>query len=194
MIRGAAPAIVNGTLLLAAPFCSTCTVPVCDPAAIVATICVSPQLVTTPDAVPNQTWPVPCAAPKLEPLIVTDVPAVPLPGVALEITGVRTVSGREFDFRSDRRTCTVPDDAPAAIRAVIAPSVQVSTIPTFVPSQRLDVPCVAPKFVPVTVTCVPANPVDGDTSLMMGSDRTVIVLLDAVVTVPNWSTALALNV
>src|SRR5689334_3617635 len=126
--------------------------------------------------------------------MVTDVPAVPLSGVALEITGVRIVSGRAFDFRSGRRTCTVPDDAPAAIRAVIAPSDQVSTIPTFVPSQRLDVPCVAPKFVPVIVSSVPANPEDGDTSLMTGSVRTVIVLPDAVVTVPNWSTAMAVSV
>src|SRR5687767_7458311 len=99
VIFGAAPVIVSGTALLATPFCSTCTLPVCDPAAIVATTCVALQLVTTPAAVPSHTWPVPCPEPKLEPLIVTAVPTPPLPGVALLITGVRTVMDTVFDIR-----------------------------------------------------------------------------------------------
>jgi hypothetical protein len=52
-----------------------------------AIICESVQLVTTPRAVPSQTNPVFCVSPKLQPEIVTSVPATALVGVTEEIDG-----------------------------------------------------------------------------------------------------------
>jgi len=68
---------VKGTELEAIPFWRICAVPVTEPAATVATTCVSVQLTTVPHLLPKRTLPEPCALPNPEPVIVTCVPAVP---------------------------------------------------------------------------------------------------------------------
>src|SRR5258708_11415670 len=130
---------VNGSALPQTPFCRTCTLPVFDPAATVATICVSVQLVTTPAEVPSHTWPVPCAAPKPEPEIVTCVP--PPPTDRFVIVAVGTAKASEFDTVPSRRTCTVPDCEPVDTAATISVSLHETTVPGFVPSQTTADPC-----------------------------------------------------
>ena len=56
----------NVTALLITPFCRIRALPEVAPGATVAPTWVSLQFCTTPFKVPNHTWPVPCAAPKLE--------------------------------------------------------------------------------------------------------------------------------
>ena len=48
----------------------------------------------TPLRVPSETWPMPCSAPKPDPVIVTGVPGTPTVGVTVEIVAVPTVRGR----------------------------------------------------------------------------------------------------
>ena len=66
----------------------TCAVPVVDPAATVAMICVSLQLTTFALVLPSQAMLVPCVDPNPVPEIVTCVPGTPLVGVT-----VRTRAG-----------------------------------------------------------------------------------------------------
>jgi len=87
----------NGNASLMTPFCRTRAEPVVDPDATVATICVSLQLCTTPLEAPSHTWPLPCVAPKPEPLIVTCVPGTPLDGEAYEMVVVFTLNWPALD-------------------------------------------------------------------------------------------------
>jgi hypothetical protein len=59
-----------------------------------------------------------------------------------------------------------------ATRPVIDVSVHVSTTKPFAPAglgnSTLPAPCVAPKFVPVIVSCAPHNALVGDTDVTVG--------------------------
>src|ERR1700730_907377 len=87
----------KGTWLLQTPFCRTWAHPDVDPNATTATIWVSLQLCTTPFAVPSQTWPLLCSAPKPEPLIVTCVPGTPLAGDTVKMVVVLTLKATALD-------------------------------------------------------------------------------------------------
>ena len=123
----------------------------------------SPQVCTTALAVPSQTWPFPCTAPKYEPEMVTCVPGTPLAGVMPEMVAVLTVKGTELDQNPICRTRAVPDEEPDATVATICPSLQLTTVARVVPSQAVPVPCVDPKPEPEIVTCVPAVALAGET-------------------------------
>ena len=94
-----------------------------------ATIRVSLQLCTTPAAVPSHTWPVPCAAPKPEPAIVTEVPGNPMVGVTVEIVGVITVKATALDNAPPRCTWALPLRALVATVATTCESLQLTTDP-----------------------------------------------------------------
>ncbi len=155
------------------PFWSTQAIPVADPVATAATTWASLQLCTTPGTVPSHTCPLPWAAPKPEPAIVTTVPGTPLDGVTLEIVAVATLKGTALDQAPFCCTWTLPDAALEATAATICPSLQLTTAPRAVPSHTVPVPCAAPKPEPETATCTPAEPDVGETLEMLGGFVTV---------------------
>src|SRR5260221_9387 len=134
--RAAPPVTVKARVLLNTPFCRTCALPVVDPSATVAAICVSLQLVTVAVAVPSHTRPMPWLAPKFAPVIVTAVPTGPLEGVTSLTVATGIVNANAFDDRSGRRTCTVPELDPVGTVATICVSLQEKIEPGLVPSQR----------------------------------------------------------
>lgn len=89
--------IVKATELLHTPFCRICADPDAAPVATVARTCPSLQLVTEPGVFPSQTTPLPCTAPKPEPMIVTCVPGTPFVGVTLEIVAAFIVKRTAFE-------------------------------------------------------------------------------------------------
>src|SRR5256712_237286 len=78
---------VNASPLLATPPTVTTTLPVVAPAGTGTTMLVAAQLVGVAVVPLNLTVLVPCVAPKLVPVIVTDVPAGPLVGASDVIAG-----------------------------------------------------------------------------------------------------------
>jgi len=113
--------------LLKTPFCSTRALPLPDPVATWATIWPSLQLCTTAGRVPSHTCPLPCAAPKPDPAIVTEVPGTPLAGVTLEIVAVLTLKGTLLDQAPPCCTCAFPEVAFKATVATICVSLQLTT-------------------------------------------------------------------
>src|SRR5215467_13424760 len=85
------PLTVKGTPLLATPPTVTTTFPLVAPAGTEATIAVALQLVGVTVVPLKVTVLVPCVAPKLEPLIVTEVPTGPEVGERLAIAGLPPV-------------------------------------------------------------------------------------------------------
>ena len=86
---------VRGDPLLATPPTVTTTFPVLAPAGTTATIDVALQLVIDVAVVPLKVIVlVPCVAPKLEPLIVTEVPTAPEVGERLVIEGCGSAEER----------------------------------------------------------------------------------------------------
>jgi len=159
------------------PLCNTRALPDWALAATVATTCVSLQLTTVAAwAVPSHTCPLPCAAPKAEPAMVTVSPGPAGLGVTPEIVGVTTVNATEFDHWPFCCTRALPDWALAATVATICVLLQLTTVAGAVPSQTAPVPRVSPKYEPPMVTCVPPVAVVGDTVLMEGTAITVKVM------------------
>ena len=70
---------------------------------------VSYQFVTTPTAVPTHTIPLPCVAPKPEPVIVTCVPGRPPAGDTFEISAVFTVKAIKFEDSPFCWICATPE-------------------------------------------------------------------------------------
>jgi hypothetical protein len=83
------PGTVKVRALLHRPFCWARTTPLAAPADTTALICVSPQFVTCPAALPSQTEP--AVDPKPLPLMVTRVPGTPEAGLMPSMCGVSTV-------------------------------------------------------------------------------------------------------
>ena len=78
---------VNATPLLAKPPTVTTTLPVVAPAGTGTTMLVAAHVAGVAVVPLNVTVLVPCAAPKLDPVIVTDVPAGPVVGDTLVMPG-----------------------------------------------------------------------------------------------------------
>jgi hypothetical protein len=87
VMLGTGTVTVNAAPLLATPPTVTTTLPVVAPAGTGATMLVALQLVGVAVTPLNFTVLVPCVAPKLAPLIVTDVPTSPDVGFKLAILG-----------------------------------------------------------------------------------------------------------
>ena len=80
-------------------------------------------------ATANRTWPLPWAAPKPEPAIVTWVPGTPLPGVTLEMVAVLTLKATALDQAPPCCTRAVPDVELEAAVATTRVSLQLATVP-----------------------------------------------------------------
>jgi hypothetical protein len=155
------------TPLLAAPATVTTTGPEATPAGTGATMPVSPQLVGVAMTPLKATVLVPCVAPKLVPVTVTDVPTGPEAGVKLLIFGV-TVKVTPLLTSPLLLTTTDPVDAPVGTVAMMLVAPQLAGLAATPLKVRVLLPCVAPKFVPVTVTDVPMAPEVGERLLIVG--------------------------
>jgi hypothetical protein len=94
---------VKLTPLLATPLTVTTTLPVVAPAGTGTLIEVAAQVVGVAGVPLNATVLVPCDAPKLVPLIVTEAPTAPEVGVRLVMLGA---ANKAFDEITDRRIRT----------------------------------------------------------------------------------------
>ena len=116
---------VKGDPLLATPPTVTTTFPVVAPAGTTATIDVALQLVIEVAVVPwKVTVLVLCVPPKLEPLIVTELPTGPEVGERLVIEGEVTVKAEPLLATPATVTTTFPVVAPAGTSATIDVALQ----------------------------------------------------------------------
>src|SRR5262245_66671367 len=90
---------VNALPLLATPPTVTTTLPVVAPAGTGTAMLVADQLVGAAVVPLKVTVLVPCVAPKLVPVIVTDAPTAPLVGLRVVIVGVSSTVKRSDERR-----------------------------------------------------------------------------------------------
>ena len=158
--------------LLASPATVTTTGPVVVPVGTVTVTEVSSQLVAVAATPLKLTVLVPCVAPKLVPVISTDVPSGPVSGLSPVIAGF-TVNGTPLLAWLCTVTTTLPVVAPAGTAAVIEVALQLVAVAELPLKLTVLVPCVAPKFPPAIVTDVPSGPLAGFNELMDGTLTTV---------------------
>ena len=148
--------------------------PLVDPAATVATTCVSLQLMTTPLMLPSHTVPLPWVEPKPVPVIVTEVPGIPEVGETLVMLGgTSTVKLTPLLAAAPTVTTTFPVVAALGTGTAIEVELQlvgVATVPLNVTELLL---CEAPKLVPVSVIDVPTAPEVGDRLVRVGGGMIV---------------------
>src|SRR6267378_7995891 len=173
-------ATVNVTPLLATLDTVTTTFPVVAPLGTGTTMVVALQLVGVPAVPLNLTVLVPCVDPKFVPVTVTDVPANPDVGFRLVMLGVAaTVNATPLLATLDTVTTTFPVVAPLGTGTTMVVALQLVGVPAVPLNLTVLVPCVDPKFVPVTVTDVPANPDVGLRLKMLGAVPPPLAALNA---------------
>jgi len=169
---------VKLTPLLTMPFTATTTLPVVAPVGTGATILVAFQLVGVAAVPLNLIVLVPCEAPKLAPVIVTEVPTAPAIGFRLVMLGTApTVKSTPLLGTPPTSTTTFPVVAPVGTGAVILVLVQFDALgctPLNV-TKLWILPTVGPKFVPVMITFVPTGPAVGLILVIAGAGVTVKV-------------------
>jgi hypothetical protein len=129
----------------------------------------------------NFTVLVPCVAPKLAPLIVTDDPTIPDVGFTLVMFGAGTVTVKFTPLLATPPTVTttLPVVAPAGTGATMLVALQLVGVAAVPLNFTVLVPCVAPKFVPAIVTDVPTNPDAGFRLVILGVEVAVLLTLTA---------------
>jgi hypothetical protein len=120
----------------------------------------------------NLTVLVPWVDPKFRPVIVTDAPTAPEVGERLLMLG-NTVNATPLLFTPLAKTTTLPVVAPVGTVTLIEVALQLVTVAVVPLNFTVPVPCVEPKFVPVTVTAAPTAPDVGDKLVRLGADTTV---------------------
>ena len=112
----------------------------------------------------------PCVAPKFVPVTVTEVPTAPELGLRLVMLGVAVVTVKLEPLLAcpPTVTTTFPVVAPAGTGATMLVALQLVGVATVPLKVIVLAPCVAPKFIPVTVTEVPTAPELGLRLVMLG--------------------------
>jgi hypothetical protein len=119
---------------------------------------------------------VPCTDPKFVPATVTDAPMRAESGEILLILGAGTVKLNPLlEVPLPEFTTTFPLLTSAGTDAVMLVSLQAETAAVTPLNVTLPVPCVAPKFVPLMTTAVPAVAVEGAIAVMAGTGSGVDV-------------------
>jgi hypothetical protein len=161
---------VNAEPLLGALEAVTTTFPVVAPAGTETTMLDAVQLEGVAALPLKVTVLVPCVAPKLAPVIVTEVPTNPDTGFRLVMVGVGaavTVKATPLPGTPATVTTMLPVVAPTGTGTAILDALQLvgdAGVPLKV---IVLVPCVAPKLAPVIVTLAPTKP---DTGLRLVID------------------------
>lgn len=121
----------------------------------------------------NFTVLVPWVVPKFDPVIVTELPPVPVVGDKLAMVGAGTTVNEEPLLSTPLTlTTTFPVAAPVGTVALIEVALQLPNEVTVVPLNfTVLVPLDEPKFVPVMVTNVPTAPDVGDRVVMVGAAK-----------------------
>jgi len=170
-------ATVNVTPLLASPPTMTTTLPVVAPAGTGTTMLVADQLVGVAAVPLNVTVLVACVAPKVVPVIVTDVATGPLVGDSVVILGA-TVNAMPLLARPPTVTTTLPVVvAPAGTGTTMLVADQLVGVAVIPLNVTVLVPWVTPKVVPVIVTDVPTGPLVGDSVVILGATVNAMPLL-----------------
>jgi hypothetical protein len=160
---------VNATPALATPLTVTTTLPAVAPAGTGATIDVSLQLVGVAAVPLNVTVLVPWVAPKFVPMMVTGAPTAAEGGDKLMMPGVvNTMNAAPALATPFTVTTTFPVVAPAGTGATIDVALQLVGVAAVPLNVTVLVPWVAPKFIPMIVTGVPAVLDAGDKLIMLG--------------------------
>jgi hypothetical protein len=170
------------TPLLATPFTVTTTFPVVAPDGTVTTICVSFHVVTGTLALLSVTVLVPCVAPKLVPIIVTDVPTAPEVGERLMMVGAATSESTLkltlLLATPDTVTTTGPVVAPFGTVTVMLVVLQLVT-EAIVPLNVIVLePWMAPKPLPEIVRDDPTGPELGDKPAITGAGATTTTVVE----------------
>lgn len=130
------------------------------------------QLVGVADVPLNITVLLPCVGPKFVPVMVTEVPTGPLDGLKLLSTGLEVtvkVSWLLPTVPTTTYTRSFPIGVPVGTGTEMLVALQlVGVVAGPLMNMTLLVLCVAPKFVPVIVTRVPAGPEVGFKAEMFG--------------------------
>jgi hypothetical protein len=149
------------------PFTVTTALPVVGPAGTGATIEVALQLVGVAVTPLNVKVLVPWVAPKFAPVSVTGALTAAEAGNKLPMSGVgNTVNAAPALAMAFTVTTTFPVVAPTGTGATICVGAQLVGVAAVPWNINVLVPWVAPKFVPVIVTGVPAT-LDAGTRLVM---------------------------
>jgi hypothetical protein len=167
---------VNATPALSCPPTRTTTLPVVAPegtGTVMLVMLHDDGVAVTPL---NFTVLEPMVAPKLLPVMVTLVPTGPEFGDSVEIDGF-TVKLTVLLATPFTVTTMFPVMAPAGTGATMLPALHDVGVAATPLNVKALVPCVAPKWVPVTVTLVPTTPVDGLRLEMFGLTVNVTPLL-----------------
>src|SRR6266853_1952252 len=174
LVSVGATVTVKLTPLLASALTVTTTLPVVAPAGTGATMLVADQLVGVAVVPLNFTVLAPCVAPKLVPVIVTDVATGPLVGERLVSVGATvTVNVTPLLARPLTVTTTLPVVAPAGTGVTMLVADQLVGVAVVPLKVTVLAPCVAPKFVPVIVTDVATGPLVGERLVSVGATVTV---------------------
>ncbi len=179
---------VKFTPLLAKPPTVTTTLPVVVPEGTGATTLVSLQLVDKAGIALKVTELNPRVAPKLVPLIVTEVPAVPDVGFKLVMLGV-TEKNTELLATPPTVTTTFPP-APMGTGATMLDALQLVGVAAVPLNVTVLVPCVAPKFAPVIVTEVPTGPEVGLRVVILGPGEVTVNATPLLANPPTVTTTL----
>ncbi len=160
---------VKGMALLARLSTVTITFPVVAPTGTGTMMLVFTQLVAVAATPLNVTVLLPCAAPKLAPVIVTGVPTSPKVGdKAVIVGGTITVKKIPLLALPFTVTMTFPVVAPAGTCVTIWVLLNDVTLAGAPSNVTVVLPCAAPKFAPVIVTATPITPKFGDNVVMLG--------------------------
>jgi hypothetical protein len=163
-------ATVNVTPLLASPPTVTTTFPVVALFGTGRTMLVALQLVGVAAVPLKLTVLFPCDAPKLVPVIVTEVPTRPAVGDRLVMLGgMITVKATPLLAWLPTVTTTFPVVAPLGTGTTMLVALQLVGVAAVPLKVTVLVPWLAPKFVPVILTEVPAGPVVGLKLVMLGT-------------------------
>jgi hypothetical protein len=183
---------VNVTPLLGTPPIVTTTLPVVAAAGTGTTMLAALQLLGVPAVPLNFTVLVPWVAPKLVPVIVTDVPTTPDVGFRLVMLGPGTVTVKLTPLLATPPavTTTLPVVAPAGTGTLMLVALQLVGVAAIPLNFTVLVPCVAPKFEPVIVTGVPTAPEAGLRLVMDGPEAELTVKFTPVLGTPPTVTTI----
>ena len=190
---------VKLTPLLATPPTVTTTLPVVAPAGTGTTMFVTLQLVGVAPIPLKVTVLVPWLAPKLAPVIVTDVPRTPDVGLRPVMLGGGTVTVKLTPLLATPPTVTttLPVVAPAGTGTTMPVAAQLVGVAAVPLNVTVLVPCVIPKLAPVIVTDMPTNPDVGFRLAMLGVGVVLFTLTGTpalAAVFPEVSVATAVNV
>jgi hypothetical protein len=157
--------------LLATLFTVTVTAPVVAPLGTATTMLDVLQLVGVATVPLKRILLAPCVAPKLAPPIVTAVPTAPDVGERLAMLGAGDVTVNVELLLGIPPTVatTLPVVAPLGTVVTMLEALQLVGVATVPLNRRLLVPCVEPKFAPLTVTDAPTRPEVGESPVMLGA-------------------------